>query len=449
MKKLLVSFGVILAAIASMNAQGFKMPDYVRGSIYSIRLDAPSSSTGNFEEEIDVMTHVFDTLDYEHVYRKYNAFNAGERLIDSDDLPEVSEAEIAAIKAINETEKKKVSEDEKYAAQVLKLLNEQGVGKAIVAKWFNAPECKDYSKLEIDKNFTNIIKYGLLSLSEDEKSANKEAQKDNAAAAQELASALIDASYVLVTRFDFATPSEQIQWMIDEKLAPLYDKLAKVPGPLKETIQGTINSTTETLKQTLEESVKVNSIVGRSYLYKLKWMGGEAFTQKYFNTPEAFASASPDEFQLEYICSTKGTNSLVTEVGGEKLNVEKAITRQSKKVLNKNVNRLAQKYDAFAPVERLYTNDKGEPYVKLGTQDGVTKDSKFVALKLDADGNLVPGGDLSVAKGGLWNNNTEVDAIEANSAAAEDSNANLQYTLLSGKAKGCSYVRFGGGKKKK
>ena len=118
-------------------------------------------------------------------------------------------------------------------------------------------------------------------------------------------------------------------------------------------------------------------------------------------------------------------------------------------MLNKNVNRLAQKYDAFAPVERLYTNDKGELYVKLGTQDGVTKDSKFVALKLDAEGKLIPSGDLSVAKGGLWNNNTDADDVEANMAAAEDSNANLQYTLLNGKAKGCSYVRFGGSKKKK
>ena len=289
----------------------------------------------------------------------------------------------------------------------------------------------------------------MLSLSEDEKAANKEAQKDNSAAAVELAGQLIDASYVLVTRFDFATPSEQIQWMIDDKLAPLYEKLAKVPGPMKDLVQTTINTTTETLKQSLEETIKINAIAGRSYLYKLKWMGAEAFSQKYFEHPEAFADASADEFQLEYITTTRGTNSLVTEVGGEKLNVEKAITRQSKKVLNKNVNRLAQQYDAFAPIERLYTNDKGEPYVKLGTQDGVTKDSKFVALKLDANGNLVPGGELAVAKGGLWNNNTEADDVEANMAAAEDSNANLQYTLLSGKAKGCSYVRFGGGKKKK
>ena len=449
MKKQILALGLLMAVAVSVNAQGFKMPDYVRGSIYSIRLDAPSSSTGNFEEEIEVMTSVFDTLDYEHVYRKYNAFNAGSRYMDSDDLPEVTAEEIAAIKAINGTEKKAASDDEKYAAQALKYLNQIGAGKAIVAKWFNNPDSTDYSKLEIDKNYTNIIKYGLLSLSEDEKAANKEAQKDNSAAALELASQLIDASYVLVTRFDFATPSEQIQWMIDDKLTPLYDKLAKVPGPLKETLQSTINSTTETLKQTLEENVKVNSVVGRSYLYKLKWMGGEAFTEKYFNNPEAFAGAPVEEFQLEYICSTKGTNSLVTEVGGEKLNVEKIISRQSRKVLNKNVNRLAQKYDAFAPVERLYTNDKGELYVKLGTQDGVTKDSKFVALKLDAEGKLIPSGDLSVAKGGLWNNNTDADDVEANMAAAEDSNANLQYTLLNGKAKGCSYVRFGGSKKKK
>lgn len=71
MKKILSIIGFSLAVVTSVSAQEFKMPDYVRGSIYSIRLDAPSSSKGNFAKEIKVMTSVFDTLDYEHVYRKY------------------------------------------------------------------------------------------------------------------------------------------------------------------------------------------------------------------------------------------------------------------------------------------------------------------------------------------------------------------------------------------
>ena len=67
MKKLISTSGLSLALVASVCAQGFNMPDYVRGSIYSIRLDAPSSSKGNFATEIKAMTNVFDTLDYEHV----------------------------------------------------------------------------------------------------------------------------------------------------------------------------------------------------------------------------------------------------------------------------------------------------------------------------------------------------------------------------------------------
>ena len=446
MKKVFSTFGLLLAIATSMYAQGFKMPDYVRGSIYSIRLDAPSTSTGNFEAEIKAMTSVFDTLDYEHVYRKYNAFNAGTRLIKHTDLTDVTDDDVAAIQAINGTSKKKATQDEKYAAQLLKYLNGKNVGKAIVAKWFNAPGCTDYTTLKVDEAFSNIIKYGLLSLSEDEKAANSEIQKDNASAAMELAGQLVDASYVLVTRFDFATPAEQIQQALDEKLAPLYDKLAKVPGPMKDAVQSSINTVTETTKQTLESTIKINAVVGRSYLFKLKWMGDEAFTQKYLENPDAFAQAGPDDFQLEYITTTRGTNGLVTELAGQKLNIQKVVANKSMKVLNKNVNRLAQQYEPFAPVERLYTNDNGELYVKLGTQDGVAKDSKFTALKLDKDNNLIPGGTLTVAKGGLWNNNTEADDIEEN---AKDSNANLQYTLLSGKAKGCSYVKLGSVKKKK
>jgi|GEM_PF-2076477 len=446
MKKILSIIGLSLAVVTSVSAQEFKMPDYVRGSIYSIRLDAPSSSKGNFAKEIKVMTSVFDTLDYEHVYRKYNAFNAGDRLLKSKNLPEVVDADIAAIQTINGTSKKKATQDEIYAAKVLKYLNDNKVGKAIVAKWFNAPECTDYTSLKLDNTYSNVIKYGLLSLSEDEKAANSEIQKDNASAALELAGRLVDASYVLVTRFDFSTPAEQIQEALDLKLAPLYEKLAKVPGPMKEAVQGTINSVTETTKQTLESTIKVNAVVGRSYLFKLKWMGDEAFTQKYIENPSAFAQAGADEFQLEYVTTTRGTNALVTELAGQKLSVDKSVARQTLKVLNKNVNRLASQYEPFAPIERLYTNDKGELYVKLGTQDGVANDSKFTALKLDSKNNLVPGGNLSVAKGGLWNNNTDADNVAEN---AEASNGDLQYTLLSGKAKGCSYVKLGVVKKKK
>jgi hypothetical protein len=77
MKKLIISI-VAGMTFAVTNAQ-VVVPDYVRGSIYSIRLDAPSSSKQDFSKEIAIMTNVFDTLDYKHQYRKYNAFQAGER----------------------------------------------------------------------------------------------------------------------------------------------------------------------------------------------------------------------------------------------------------------------------------------------------------------------------------------------------------------------------------
>ena len=79
--------------------------------------------------------------------------------------------------------------------------------------------------------------------------------------------------------------------------------------------------------------------------------------------------------------------------------------------------------------------------------DGVTKDSKFTALKKEGN-NLVAGPTLSVQKDGLWNNNTEEDKLSENMKTAESANKDLTYTKLSGKAKGCSYVRLGVLKKK-
>ena len=419
MKKLFVA-AVAVVNFVTANAQVI-VPDYVRGSIYSIRLDAPSSSKQDFSKEIGIMTNVFDTLDYKHQYRKYNAFQAGERLLKNTELPDVNDDEVMAIATING--KKKASDDDKYAAQILKYLNNKKVGRDLVSKWFSKPTNTDLSKLDVDNEFTNIIQWGLLSLSEDEKIANQDAKMSNSDAAIMLTDQLLGSTYVLVTRYDFATPAEQIQDNINDKLAPLYAKLEKAPAMLKGTIQGTIDSQVESLKQSLEATIKLNAVSAKSYLFKLKWASLKDF-DKYINNPADFENAA-DEFPLEYITTTKGTNVLVTELGGQKINVDKAVSRASLKVLNKNVNRLAQQYEPFAPIERLYTEEgTGTLYVKVGTQDGITNDSKFTALKKEGD-KLVAGPTLSVLKGGLWNNNTEEDNIEENTKTAESSDSNL------------------------
>lgn len=437
MKKIILFALATVACVTSAFSQ--VIPDYVRGSIYSIRLDAPSSSKQDFSKEIAIMTSVFDTLDYKNQYKKYNAFQAGERLMKSTDLPEASEEEAMAIATKNGN--KKVKEDDLYAARVLKYLNGKNVGRALVAKWFSKPESEDYTKLVPDDQFTTIMKFGLMSLSEDEKLQNKDAEKLNTNAAKEMVDPQLNSTYVLVTRYDFATPAEQVQDAVNEKLAPLYAKLEKVPAMIKSTIQSTIDSEMQSTKELLESTIKLNAVSAKSYLFKLKWNGLVDFFSKYWKDPDSFTGA--EEYELEYVTTTKGTNPLVTEVAGNKLNVNKVVASKSLKVLNKNVNRLAQQYEPFAPVERLYTNDQGQLYVKLGTQDGVDEKTKFTALKKTADMVLAPGGTLSVAKNGLWNNSTDEEDIEANAKAASEGNADLQYTLLNGKAKGCSYVRFG------
>lgn len=444
MKKYFIS-AIALLTLATSGLAQVTIPDYVRGSIYSIRLNAPSTSKADFSKEMAIITHVYDTLDYQNVYRKYNAFNAGGRVIESTALPEVSAEETNAIAAINNH--KKANNEDTWIAKTLKYLNDNHVGRALVAKWFNAPNDTDYTKLEIDDTYANITMYGLMSLSEDQKIANKNAQKDNRAAAMELVDPLLNSTYVLVTKYDFATPTEQIQDMINQKLEPLYAKLEKAPGMLKKQVQGLIDSQTEALKQEFESYIHLNGVSARSYLFRLKWCGAENFQNKYIDHPEAFPSS--DEFTLEYVTTTKGTNMLVTEAAGMKITVDKAVARQSLKVLNKNVNRLAQQYEPFAPIERLFTDENGQLYVKIGTQDGVNKDSKFTALKKDAQKGLVSAGKLKVAKDGVWNNNTDPDDIEANNKTAEDTNKDLKYTLLEGSAKGCSYVRFGGEKVEK
>lgn len=438
MKKLL--FAVMALVSMTSYAQDTKLvPDYVRGSIYSIRLDSPISSAADFSKETKQMKDAFDNLNYEEHFRKYNAFNAGPRVMKAGTSTPLQQAAIAASMG-----HKSPSVTDKRAADILVQLEADGVANRLVCKWFSK-EGNDGSTFDYDPNYTTIAKWGLMSLSEDQKADLKNEGSAALDAAKAMADPLLNSTYVIVTDFDFMTGPEMVQKKVDEKTAPMYAKLAKAPAPLQDAIKNAIQTVVETTKSTFESAFPADMklIESHSYLFKLVWDSEEAF---YANGLDKDFSKA--DYHLEYVETASGYSALVTSADFGKADRQATIVgKKTVTALDKNIRRLGNKCPDFSPVEVLYTSEDGTFYVKCGTEEGLTTKSVVTPLQKVADKTgavaLKVGGSLKVAKDGLWNNNTDVDDVEANQATAEDKgNADLKYTLLNGSAKNCSYVKL-------
>lgn len=438
MKKFL-SFCLALLAVSAF-AQDVKIPDYVRGSIYSIRLDVPISSKMDFKKEVAAMKNAFDTLNYETHFRKYNGFNVGKRVMTIGEATDEEAQQIAAIMG-----RKNPNETDKRAAAILKKLEEDKVANKLVCKWFSK-EGNDGSSFDFDESYATIAKLGLMSLSEDDKS---NAQTEGTASldkAKAMADPLLNSTYVIVSDFDFMSGAEMVDKKLAEKTAPLYAKLEKAPAMLKASIQSTIESTIQTAKGSLEAAfpADLRLVESHSYLYRLVWDSEKSF---YANGLDKDFSKA--DYHLEYVNTASGYAALVTMDGvvSEK-NAMAKVAKKSIAALDANINRLGNKCPEFSPIEILYTTDDGKYYVKAGTEEGLSMKSEVTPLAKVLDKKtgavaLKVAGSLKVEKGGLWNNNTDPDDIEQNQKSAEDKgDPNLTYTTLTGSAKNAVYVKL-------
>lgn len=440
MKRIILSVFALCAFFTESHAQ--QVPDYTRASIYSIRLDAPISSSANFSAETKAMKMAFDTLNYENHFRKYNAFNAGPRVLAN--VADASEEEVMAITTA--MGRKNPTAEDKRAAAILKQLEANKVANRLVCKWFSK-DGNDGSNFDYDGNYTTIKKLGLMALSEDDKSNAKQEGTSSLDVASGMADGLLNSTYVIVTDYDFLTGKEMVDKKLAEKLDPLYKKLEKAPAMLAETLKSTIETTRETMTGTLEAyfPADMRLVESHSYLFKLVWDSEVNFFANKLN--EDFSKA---DYHLEYVETASGYAVLVTSdiLGTSQAKKDQMVAKRAISALDKNIRRLGNKCVEFSPVELLYTTDDGKFYVKCGTQEGLTAKSKVTPLAIKVDKKtgskqLVVGGALSVDKDGLWNNNTDVENVENNQLSAEDKgNADLQYTILTGKAKNCKYVKL-------
>ena len=433
------SFCLALLAMSAF-AQDVKIPDYVRGSIYSIRLDVPITSQLDFKTEEAAMKNAFDTLNYVNHFRKYNGFNVGERVMK---IESASEEEAKAIAAI--MGRKNPDETDRRAAAILKQLEKDNVANKLVCKWFSK-EGNDGSTFNYDKNYTTITKLGLKSLSEDDKANARNEGTASLDVAKAMADPLLNSTYVIVSDFDFLSGSEMVDKKIKEKTAPLYAKLEKAPAMLQSTIKSTIETTVNATRSSLEAAfpADLRLVESHSYLFRLVWDSEESF---YANGLDKDFSKA--DYHLEYVNTASGYAALVTFDGVTATKkLQASVAKKSISALDKNIERLGNKCPEFSPIEILYTTDDGKYYVKAGTEEGLTTKSEVTPLakvldKKTGEVALKPAGSLKVEKGGLWNNSTDPDDIEANQKSAEDKgDANLKYTTLVGTAKDAIYVKL-------
>lgn len=438
--------GLALMGLAPVtaNAQENAENNYIRNSVYMLKLDMPAENK-EYEHAYDVTNKAFDGIDFAKRYSNYNDFNLGSHHIDWSKVPTATAAEMDAIEKESAKDKTlktmlqsmgvKVDPiaEREYAARLLKYFNEKKFGNKLVAKW-HVPAGADYTNVATwDGTLSEIWKYGSAALSAE---LREYAKKDNNDVMYNMETQLLNTTYVCVNNYRMMTAQEKSATAI---------ALAKVTLEYLPGLAQLAGKVAVTAAEKAAEKTKGYFVRTNAYLFKLDWDAEktETFYNNYWGDPEngdpakiaAFNSSA--NYQLKYV----GRSSKYAGAGltMKSANLDKLIARGALRATDAAFAALQRDYDEFRPMSSLHVQD-GKLVAYIGTKEGVKAGDKFDVFTRELTDKKTyewkKVGSIKVAKGSVWDN--QEGANETLEGAAEDGeqvegNASLQYTVFSDK----------------
>lgn len=440
--------GLALMGLAPVtaNAQENAENNYIRNSVYMLKLDMPADNK-EYEHAYDVTNKAFDGIDFAKRYSNYNDFNLGSHHIDWSKVPTATAAEMDAIEKESAKDKTlktmlqsmgvKVDPiaEREYAARLLKYFNEKKFGNKLVAKW-HVPAGADYTNVATwDDSLSVIVEYGRAGLSE-EKRANATSTNDLRDVCQRSETQLLNTTYVCVNNYRMMTAQEKSATAI---------ALAKVTLEYLPGLAQLAGKVAVTAAEKAAEKTKGYFVRTNAYLFKLDWDDTkfQEFYDNYWGNSEkpdpanvaAFNSSA--NYQLKYV----GRSSKYAGAGltMKSANLDKLIARGALRATDAAFAALQRDYDEFRPMSSLHVQD-GKLVAYIGTKEGVKAGDKFEVfmreMTADKTYEWKKVGSIKVAKGSVWDN--QEGANETLEGAAEDGeqvegDSSLKYTVFSDK----------------
>jgi hypothetical protein len=363
---------------------------YRRSSLYTLMLDDRT------REHYDVIKDAFGNT---VLSEKFNDHNLGPYLIPASGL---------------------AGEDDQTAL-ISAYLNETGVARALVAKWFNRDESGKF-------NMQLIADRGQYDASEIDVKVAQSTLRGRALLA-DAGRELLANTFVVVYDYKYTNKEEQ-----SEKRRGFLNAITTVASfvPGGEDVAN-ISAVASIGSDVVGKGYFVKTT---SYLYKLVW-NDEIANQFYdtywmddsdYDADRKRAFELSDLFRLEYVGNAVSRNNLQSTIFTSKSN-EELIEIATIKAVDKNIGKLQRSYETFRVKTPLYSTDPLA--ATIGLKEGIESNDKFEVLEqlLNEDGSTSYErvGVIKVDGRNIWDNTYL--------SSEQETPNNLNYTLFKGNVK--------------
>lgn len=332
-----------------------------------------------FHPEDEFGRNIYEAFDSLPLPDKYDDQNVGLRVIDNSQIVGVQRNDTGFYKATYGHPLSTI-EIQKNAIAIENLLNNAGIGKRLVARWFN------FQGESLDDAFfdTRLIQErGQYNASDVDVAVALQTVR-GVAALSDAGEELISQTFVLVNDITYVTAEQE---------AEVAKATLSVLGSIVDALFG--GDTGKNLASTagaIADSFTGFKVKTHSYLYQLDWNDSIAnifYTTYYTATPDsAKIMAFMDDnslFRVRYVAHEYEFDKKSTLKGQyERSELVKTICARS---MDKNIVALAKQYEDFkvkTPVYSVLYNDKGhiQGYAaKIGMKEGISDKSKFQVVQ--------------------------------------------------------------------
>ncbi len=411
---LFVAIPTFLFAQETTEKSKGELNDYLRSSLHSMMIVHPEDTFG---------TYIYQAFDSIPIPDKFYDHNMGFRWASNEEILGAQKEKAGLIKAATgKTLSKK--DIEKNAAALEKFLNDNEVGKRMVAKWWNLQQPDTTQAPFFD--YKLVEERGQYSKKDSEVELAKLTERGTSQLGYE-GKELIGNTYLLVNDITYVSPQER-QALQKTGVALgglLFGALEVAFGGDGSIAKNLTNSALQIVDGL--EGFKVKT---HSYLFRLQW--NEEVESTFDNLHWSDASAPNADNIAAFFAdtSTYKVKYVAHEYEFDAQDVTKGQYPQSELVkmictrsLDKNIAALQKQYEDFkvkTPIKVLY-NDRGKVVgytAEIGMKEGITEKSEFqvVDRRFDEKTNRITYrrvARLKVQKGKLWDNRYNAVTEEA------------------------------------
>ena len=373
MKKYVVSF-MFVAITLTVFAQNKEDVKYRRSSLHMMVMEDNDLSP----QYKQIIVSALDSAPWPDKYDKHDIGIASYDIL-SIVVPDASEEEEAGKSKEEEKQDKKLKGVDK---KIEKFLQDEGVARKLVAKWFN----RNPEDGSMDMNL--IAERGKYDATVLDVSKAKMQSKSVSTQMRDAGRELIGNTFVIINKANFI--ENEIAAAVIYEASKIAIETMKEENPM----QTLAKTAAKTAAEALYERTRKGYTVGtRSFLYKLTWSDSiyKIFSSEHvvlkdmddeIKKQKALAFENSDLYSMEFVGMEKAT-VMVLNLKAENLTTEQIIGEATVRTKNKVFAKLQKEYNVFKPKTPLaQVENKGKLCTaKIGLKEGLTGKEKFDVLE--------------------------------------------------------------------